>query len=74
MLARFLTQPCAYCGSRRTDDVAHMLAGYPACAECHDYFGSDADRDRLALVRSYRAERRGQDRMHRLNRLLSSGR
>ncbi len=70
MLARLLNDRCAYCGDRRTGDVAHTLAGYPACAACHAHLGADADRERLALIRTYRAERRG----HGLERLLTLGR
>jgi len=66
MLARILPERCAYCGGRTIAKTVETLAGYPACAACHAHFGVDVDRERLARVRAYRAERRGSH----LDRLL----
>ena len=54
-----MSKQCAYCGDRGTDKTAFKLGGHPACASCYDYFGEDADRERLARIRSYRVGRRG---------------
>ena len=70
MFARLLNDRCAYCGGRRSGDDARTLAGHPACGACHAHLGADADRERLALIRSYHAERRSQG----LDRLLTFGR
>ena len=69
MLARILPVRCAYCGSRTIAKTAETLAGYPACSACHAHFGADLDRERLARVRTYQAERRGSH----LDRLLPIG-
>jgi hypothetical protein len=64
-----MSKPCAYCGSQTIGKVALKLGGHPACESCHAYFGEDADRERLARIRSYRVGRRGL-----LSRLLPFGR
>ena len=65
MHTRFLAKRCAYCGGTAGKDALY-LDGHPACLSCRTYFIEDADPERLARVRAYRAERRGGHRLRLL--------